>query len=772
MSWVGRRLPRLDDPGILRGHGRYVGDSAVSAQRFAVFVRSAVASGIIRSITAPPEVELFTAADIPATPVMPILDRPDYVGVGMPALATGVVRFAGEPLAVVLGRTQAEAEDLAELVEVDIEETVPVVSMEAAIEASAPEVHQAQWPGDRNTVIDSRIETPGFAEAVAACDTTVSVTVISHRQSAVPMETRGCHAEFDPREGRVTLRTSTQMPHVIQVGICTALGWQPADLRVIAPDVGGAFGGKMALSREEIVTAYLSRSLRTSVAWLETRGESFMASWHSREQVYSVEGSFKDGRLVSVRADLRADVGAYSCYPVTYGVEPLMAMVELPGPYAIEHYSVRARAILTNKCPIAPYRGVSRPVQTLALERLMDEAARTMGVDPWQLRADNLIESFPHRSPTGLVYDQGSYREALAEARDLIDIPAFRRRQEEARAQGRLLGLGVSVFSERTGYGTPAFAARGMSITPGFERVEMAMDPGGDIVVRIGASPHGQGLGTALAQLVADRVGIDPHRVRVVHGDTDTTPFGWGSFASRSMVIAGGASQIAADRLAEQIKDVAGQLLECDPRDIVLADGRATVIGSDVGVDISKVAATAYLASHSLPDREPGLQATGMYDPAGTFSNAVHAVEVEVDPETGGVRIDRYLVVEDAGTLVNPAIVDGQIHGGVAQGVANALLEELVYDEHGTLLTTSFLDYLPPTVAEVPHIEIHHRESASDATITGAKGVGEGGTIGAPAAVLGAISDALSHHGISLMEMPATPSRIRHLLRAAEEAHP
>jgi len=769
-TWVGRSLPRLDDPAILRGEGAYAGDVALTARWHAVFIRSGVPAGTIRSITGPAGARLFTAADLPAAHITPVLARPDYVAVSTPILAGDVVRFVGEPVAVVLGRTPAEAEDLAEQVDVDIDPVDPVLGPEQATARGARLVHDVDFPGDPNTAVDGRIETPGFAAAWEACDHHTEIEVVSHRQSAVPMETRGSVAGFDRRTGRTTLTTSTQMPHVVRTGICDSLGIAAADLRVVAPDVGGAFGGKMALAREDVALVHIARTLRDSVAWVETRAENFLGSWHSREQVYRVAGGFRGDRLVALRADIVADVGAYSCYPVTFGVEPLMAMAELPGPYAIEHYSVRARAVLSNKCPIAPYRGVSRPVQTLALERLMDTAAGELGVDPWELRRSNLIPGFPHTSPSGLVYDEGSYAEALRQAEELADRDGLGARRAEARQRGRLRGLGLSVFSERTGYGTPAFAARGMTVTPGYERVEVSMDPSGTVTVRIGASPHGQGLGTALAQLVADRIGTEPERIRVIAGDTDATPFGWGSFASRSMVISGGATANAADALAEQIRQVAGGMLECSPRDLVLRDGHAYVVGSSVGVPLADVARSAYLASHRHPGRSAGLYAEGSYDPGGTFSNACHVVEVEVDPETGATEIVRYIVVEDAGLLVNPAIVDGQIHGGVVQGIANALLEELVYDEHGNLLTTSFLDYLPPTACEVPHIELHHLQTITDATLTGAKGVGEGGTIGAPAAILGAITDALSDHGISVNEMPATPARLRAAIRRREAA--
>jgi carbon-monoxide dehydrogenase large subunit len=411
-------------------------------------------------------------------------------------------------------------------------------------------------------------------------------------------------------------------------------------------------------------------------------------------------------------------------------------------------------------------------MQTLAVERLMDVAARRLGTDPVGIRRLNLVRDFPHTTPAGLVLDAGSYTEALDDAVRAADLPAFRARQQAARAQGRLLGVGVSVFCERTGYGTPAFAARGMSITPGFERVQISMDPTAGVVARIGASPHGQGLATTLAQLVADELGVRPDEVRVVHGDTDATPFGWGTFASRSMVICGGATVLAARALRERLASVAGQLLECDPRGLAFGDGMVTVAGTGIGVTLREVASTAYLNAHKLIGGGSGLYAEAEYDPPGTFSNACHIAEVEVDPETGDVRILRFLVVEDAGRLINPAIAEGQIRGGVAQGIANALYEELVYDEDGNLMTASLMDYLPPTSAEIPHIEIMHRETVPDPEPSGAKGLGEGGTIGAPAAVLNAVSDALAHLGVEVCHTPQVPHRLRASIRAAMERAP
>src|ERR1700751_1786065 len=418
---------------------------------------------------------------------------------------------------------------------------------------------------------------------------------------------------------------------------------------------------------------------------------------------------------------------------------------------------------------MAPYRGVSRPVITAAIERLMDCAAARLGLDALEIRRRNLITDFPHTSVTGVAHDAGSYRQAMEAAAQVVDIAQFRARQEAARADGRWLGLGISVFAERTGPGTPAFAARRMVITPGFERVELVMDPSGSLEARIGSSPHGQGLKTTLAQLIADEIGIARNEIRVVAGDTDRSPYGWGPFASRSLVIAGGACKLAAAMLRDRLQAAAGQVLEAAASDIEIADGRAVVRGTDLGVEVRQLARAAYHQSQRFPAiAETGLSAVATYDPYGTFSNACHVAVFEVDVATGQVQIERFVVVEDAGRLINPMIVEGQIHGGVAQGIANALYEKVVYDESGNILTGSLADYLVPTMAEIPGLEIHHLETLTEASITGVKGVGEGGAIGAPGAVLNAIVDALSPFGVELFEMPVTPQRILELLHDKE----
>jgi carbon-monoxide dehydrogenase large subunit len=393
-----------------------------------------------------------------------------------------------------------------------------------------------------------------------------------------------------------------------------------------------------------------------------------------------------------------------------------------------------------------------------------------LAIDPIDIRRCNLIDKFPYKSAMGLEYDDAPYKETLEMAVKAVDVPAFRKRQKEARAKGRYLGIGFATFSERTGYGSPAFAARGMEITPGWETVIVSVDPSGFVEARIGSSPHGQGLRTTLAQIIADEIGITPEMIKVVHGDTDRAPYGWGTFASRSLVISGGATLIAAQKVRAKLIKIASHMLEAAPDDIVLADGSAKVAGTDRTIPVARLAREAYTQTHRFKGEiEPGLTETGHYDPPGTFSNACHVAIVEVDVETGHVKIEKFVVAEDAGRIINPMIADGQVHGGIAQGIGNALFEEIIYDENGGILTATLADYLPPTAHEIPPIELHHIETPSVNSITKAKGLGEGGCIGAPAAVISAINDALSTFGVEIDEMPATPQRIRAALRNAEK---
>jgi carbon-monoxide dehydrogenase large subunit len=765
LAWVGRAIRRVEDPALLAGHGRFTADLPAALR--VRFVRSPVAAGRIERIAIPEGANVVTAADLAALkPIMPALHKFGYVPIAQPVLASGCVRFVGEPIAAAVAASEAQAEDIADAVSVDIAASAAVIDAGAALADGAPLVH-AQAAG--NLVVEGKVETAGFAAAQGAAHRLIAIELRSRRQNATPLEARAGHAAFDPVSGRVTLTCATQMPHLLRTAIADLIGMPEGELRVVAPDVGGGFGQKMSLVPEYVVLVWLARKLKSSVAWTEDRRENLIASFHSRDQSVRLQGAFAaDAKLLALSAEVVANVGAYSCYPTTCAVEPLMAMAELPGPYDVRAYACVARGVLTNTCPMAPYRGVSRPVITTALERLMDAAAAEFGMEPVEIRRRNLIEKFPYTSVTGLIFDAGSYQQTLEIAAAAIDVPAFRRRQQQARSQRRYLGIGFAAFSERTGYGTPAFAARGMGVTLGWETVELAMDPSGWVEVRIGASPHGQGLRTTIAQLVADELGLAPDRIKVVHGDTDRTPYGWGTFASRSLVIAGGASVLAARKVRAKLKKIASHLMEAAADDIVLTDGVARVAGTDRALPIETLARAAYHQVHLFKGEiDPAICETATYDPPGTFSNACHACIVEVDPETGRVTIARFVVAEDAGRLVNPMIVDGQIVGGVAQGIGNALLEEIVYDEGGNILTATLADFLPPTSREMPPIELLHLETLDGTTITQAKGLGEGGAIGAPAAVLNAINDALAPFGVTIEEMPATPRRIRAALRQA-----
>jgi carbon-monoxide dehydrogenase large subunit len=763
MKWVGRAIRRLEDPTLVTGRGRFTADLAAAVHMR--FIRSPVASGRIVRISAPDGTTVISAADLDGVrPIRPMLHKFNYQPIEQPVLAKDVVRFVGEPVAAVFAATNAEAEDLADRVEIDIDEMPAVVDARDALSADAPRVH-----GTTNVVVEGQIKTPNFDTTHAQSYRRVAISVRSRRQNATPLETRAAHAAFDPVTGRTTLTCATQMPHLLRTAITDVLGFPESDLRVIAPDVGGGFGQKMSLPAEYVVLVWLARKLRTSVAWSEDRRENLIAAFHSRDQYVEIEGAFdENGKLIALAGDVIANIGAYSCYPTTCGVEPLMAMAEMPGPYDVRAYACRARGVATHTCTMAPYRGVSRPVITFAIERLMDKAAAAFDLSPVEIRRRNLIGSFPYTSATGLVFDEGSYLETLEKATAAIDLPAFRARQAEARTRGQFLGIGFATFSERTGYGSPAFAARGMDITPGWETVEVVMDPSGRVEARIGASPHGQGLDTTLAQLVADEVGVTPHDVRVVHGDTDRTPYGWGTFASRSLVISGGATMLAARKIRQKLLVIASRILEAAADDIVLEDGSARVSGTDRTVTVAILARAAYHQTHRFNGEiTPGLSENAHYDPPGTFSNACHVAIVEVDVETGRVTVEKFLAAEDAGRIINPMIADGQVHGGIAQGIGNALFEEIIYDQAGNIQTATLADYMPPTSCEIPPIELHHIETPAASSVTGAKGLGEGGAIGAPAAIINAVNDALAPFHVAIDEIPATPQRIRTALRAS-----
>lgn len=771
---IGAALRRLEDPRLLRGQGSFLEDLELPRQLHLMLLRSEYPHARLRTIdlTAARSVPGVAAAvsgdDLGPRTIHAVVGHPELRPCGQPILATDVVRYVGEPIAAVIAPSAAEAEDAVERVEIEIEATPHATDMAAALAADAPLVHAETHS---NVIVEGRIEAPDLPATFAKAAAVIDLDIVSHRQNATPMEARGIHAAYDAASRRIIATCATQSPHVMRTGIADALDMPESELRLIAPDVGGGFGQKAALPPEYCVVVALARKLKRSVTWIEDRRENLIASFHSRDQRVHIKGAFDArGKLLAIEGDVAANIGAYSSYPTTCGLEPLMAMAEMPGAYDVQTYTCRSRGVATHTCPMGPYRGVSRPVLVFSLERLMDTAAKRLDLDPAEIRRRNFIDRFPYKTATGLTIDEGSHRETLESALKAIDALAFRAQQEKMRAEGRFLGLGLATFAERTGYGTSAFAARGMEITVGFETVEVAMDTSGYVEARIGTSPHGQGLRTTLAQIIADQIGVAPDRIRIVHGDTDLTPYGFGTFASRSLVLSGGACLLAVGKLRRKLLAIASQLMEAAVDDIELRDGRAVVAGTDRTLPIAQIARTAYHAAQKLGGIEPGLRETATYDPNGTFSNACHAAIVEVDPETGDVKLERFVVAEDAGRLINPLIAEGQIMGGVVQGIGNALLEEIVYGEGGEILTATLADFLPPTATDIPPIEILHHVTLSEATITQAKGLGEGGTIGAPAAVVNAINDALTPFGVEINEFPATPRRIRHLIREANKA--
>src|SRR5919199_2799023 len=770
-KWVGRSVPRVEDARHLTGRGLFVDDIERPRMLYAAFTRSPFGAARIKGVSTEDALEItgvervITRSDLEGIPgLQPVLERPEFVGVEVPLLCGDRVCHSGEPVAMVLANSPHAAEDGAEAVAVDYERQEPIVSLDAALAEGARAVHEGT---EDNVLLDVHApDDPEVDKVFEQAPVVVEATFDTGRLAALPMEGRACLAEWDGREDKLVLHTSTQVPHIVRNALADVLELPQQRIRVIAPDVGGGFGQKCVVSREELLVSIAAQRLRRPVKWTEDRQENLTSAFHGHEQRYQVSAAFdEEGKLLALKADIACDVGAYSCYPFTCGVEPLMAAAEMPGPYRLKHYRSRARAVATNKVPMAPYRGVSRPQFTFVMERLMQKAAKRVGIDAVEIRRRNLItaDEFPYESPTGIVYDPGSYVESLEKCAEALDLEAWKERQEEARREGRLIGLGFSCFAERTGYGTRAFALRKMAITPGLDNAHLKMDPSGNVAVMVGTCGHGQGHQTTLAQIAADELGIAPDSILVRQGDTDATPYGWGTFASRSVVIGGGATKRAAVLLAEQIKDVASHLLEADPGDLEIKDGKVAVRGSpDSSIEVTAVARAAYLEAHQLPEGAAGtLEASADFDPPGTFSNATHGVVVEVEPETGDVRIDRYVVAEDCGVMVNPMIVEGQVRGGVAQGIAAALYEQMVYDGEGQPTTSTLMDYLVPTATEIPSIEILHLETPCEFSETGAKGMGEGGTMGAPAAIASAVADALSHLDIEIDRLPIAPDRLR-----------
>ena len=686
-----------------------------------------------------------------------------------PILARDKVRYVGELVAICVAGSRAQAEDIAAAVVVDYEELEPVVDMLAARRPGAPLVHE-EW-GD-NVFIeffhDGAIDRVAETAAIK-----VTREIRTARHCMFPLEGRGVVAYRDARLGFLTIVTATQMPHIVQRGVAECLGLNDGSIRVISPDVGGGFGYKGLLCREEVALAWLAAREGTAVRWLEDCREHLSANANCREHHYRITGyADQDGRLLALDCVANVDAGAYSVYPTSSALEAAQVASLLPGPYDFGAYRCRSAAVATNKCPILPYRGVARTGVCLAIEVIMDAIAREAGIEPYEVRLRNLVrpEQMPFENVVNKQFDGGDYPQSLRRAVEAIGLPAIRERQRKGEPDGRLIGAGFSIFCEQGAMGTAVLADWGRPVVPGYEQSSVRLTADGDLEIRVGTHSHGQGHETTLAQVAHEILGIDLDHIKVLQGDTLYSPFSSGTWASRSMVMAGGAVAQASRALAKRASRIGAWLLQADPAEVRIANG--SVIGRGASVTLREVARAWYLQPQNLPsDVDPGgLEVTAGYRPArdmGTFSYATHAALVAVDPGTGLIEILDYVVVEDGGTLVNPMIVDGQVQGGTAQGIGTCLLEAVPFDAQGQPLASTMLDYLLPGATEVPEIRVLHMETPSPHTEFGMKGIGEGGAVGPPAAIVCAVNDALRAVGAEVHDLPLTPERILDAISAA-----
>jgi len=789
---IGARIPRNEDPRLLRGLGCFVADVGPPGALHAAGLRSPHARARIVSVDAGraralPGVHLvLTAADLGAlnqpAPLLipnPVLTRPHT----QRPLAADQVRYAGELVAFVIADDRYVAEDAVELIDVAYEPLPAVVELEAAAADGSPLVHD-DAPSNRAARLTQRVGDPDAAFAAAA--RVLSERLYVERSCASPIEARGVVAEFDARTRKLRAWISTQAPLPLKNGLARLFGLPEFDVDVIAPDVGGGFGTKIMLFYpEEILVPHAAMKLGRPVKWIEDRREHFQSASQERGQLHDVEVAVdEDGRILAVRDRFLHDAGAYTPYGI---IVPLITAAQLPGPYRLRNYAVEFDVVYTNKVQVTPYRGAGRPHGAFVMERVIGLIARELGLDPVEVRRRNLIQpdefpwdvglTFQDGSPTR--YDSGNYPAGLEMALARIDVAAFRARQAAARADGRYLGLGVACYVEGTGIGP-------------YEGAHVRVEPSGKVLVATGLTTQGQGHYTTFAQIAADALGCSPADVTVVTGDTSRFNWGAGTFASRALVTSGNAVGIAARKVRDKALRLAAELLEVSPADLELADGGARVKGmpgrrlglgdlatvanpiryaygrdtSEAALRLVKPRRGAVLAE----DAEPGLEARGYYaPPQATFASGCHAAIVEVDPATGRLAFLRYVVQHDCGVMVNPLVVEGQIHGGVAQGIGGALYEKLVYDGDGQMLSGSFMDFLLPTAAEVPDIEIAHLETPSPLNPLGIKGVGEAGAIPVPALVAEAVDDALAPFGVRVREMPLSPDRILELIRAASD---
>jgi carbon-monoxide dehydrogenase large subunit len=771
--WVGRSIKRREDRRLLTGRGQFVADLALPQMLHAVLVRSSVAHAHIHSVdvsraaAASGVAIALSGADLlqmlppipegqislPAKWTTQIQHK--FLNPQEPLLAHDKARHVGEALAIVVADTRNQAEDAAELVTLDLEGLPAVVDPEAALQAGSPIVHDKY---QTNLIGEFSVGRGDAATAMAMAPHRLKRRFYHHRYAAVPMECRGVLSAYDPRTDSMTIWSSTQVVHWVRREAATLLSLPEARVRCIAPDVGGGFGGKGHVYPEDMLMAFLARRLNRPVRWIEGRSEHLMSATHSRDQLHDLEVGFDDnGRILALRDDYIVDCGAWN--PIGSGVAYNTA-VHLTGPYKIENYAASGRIAVTNKAPNAPYRGAGRPEACFAMERSIDLIARTLDLEPAEVRRRNMITNaempyrvgMPYRDGEPIVYDSGNYPAALEQALDAIGgVAAFRQHQAEARRDGRYLGLGIGFYIEGTGVGP-------------FESAFVRVDPTGKIYVSGGAAPQGQGMETIFSQVAADLWKVSPDDVTVSLADTASIAIGFGTMASRSTVTLSAAMFHASERLREKVFSIAANILECAPADLELREGGVGIVGvPDTTLTLARIARAAMpgWSNERPPDVDAGLEETFYWQPPTvTWSYAVHAAIVEVDLETGRIGIDKYAVAHDCGNVINPMLVEGQIMGGAAQGLGGILCENIVYDANGQLLSGSLMDYALPNAGDIPDIRIVHLHSPSPLNPLGVKGVGEGGAVAPPAAIANAVCDALAPFGFELNRTPIDPERI------------
>jgi aerobic carbon-monoxide dehydrogenase large subunit len=780
-AWIGQRLRRKEDPPLITGRGRYTDDHALPGMLYAAIIRSPEAHATIASIDTSAALErpgvhaVLTGEDLQLEAPLPCAWVPPGVEVNVPdhwPLARGAVKHVGDPVAVVVGDDRYAVVDAAEDVLVEYDPLPVVVDPEAALQDGSPLVHEQFGT---NQVHQWSLGGEDVEQVLEQSDVVVERRIVNHRTSGAPIEPRAVVADY--RSGQLTVTSSTQVPHFLRLFLAMLLGISEERIRVVAPDVGGGFGAKLQIYGEEILMAALARRLNRPVKWVETRSEHMMVSHHGRDQIATVRmGATRDGTLTGLHVHILADLGAYMML-LTPLIPSLGAFV-MTGCYEWKSVRTDITGVFTNKTPTDAIRGAGRPEATHLIEVVMDQLAAELGMDRLELRRRNFIpkERFPAETAIGMTYDSGDYHGTLAKLLEHIDPDEVAREAEELRPKGILRGIGYSTYTEICGLAPSRVTGpAGVGVQAGlWESALVRVHVTGAVTVYSGTSPHGQGLDTSFAQIVADRFGVDPEQVTVMHGDTATGPQGLGTYGSRSLSVGGEAIARAADRVVDKAKQVVAHKLEAAPEDIEVRDGKFSVKGSpDKAMTLTEIAGEAYIVDNMPPGFEPGLESTAFYDPENfVFPFGAHACVVDVDAETGKTSVVRYVAVDDCGPAINPNLIDGQVHGGIVHGVGQALYERVHYDEDGQLVTGTFVDYALPSAAELPAFELDRTETPSTTTSLGVKGVGEAGTIAASAAVTNAVIDALRPAGVDFINMPLSPQRVWEAIQQAKGGAP